>query len=105
MPPEHRRRNVRTVTAEVADIAINLHPDDAGDAAELLMGLAALIDPGTDPDGLPADMPPADVQTLLLTPPQLALLHRARYRDVERASVAKELRRISVTIKGQIRQQ
>jgi hypothetical protein len=59
------------------------------------MGLATLIDPD-DPDGSPG----GDVQ--VLTTEQLAL-HPARYREVERASVARELRVLSATITGQPR--
>ncbi len=63
------------------------------------MGLAALID-SDDPDGLPG----VDLDGVLLTDVQLALLHKAaRYRASERAGVARELRRVSATITGQIR--
>jgi hypothetical protein len=87
----------------IPDLIVCLAPDDASDAAHVLMGLAALIDPD-DPDGLPADLSVDERQAVMLTTAQLALLHRlARYTEIERDDVARELRRISATIRGQVR--
>lgn len=94
-----KRRSVPPVNP---GLLVRLTPDDAGDTAQFLLGLAALIDPD-DPDGLPG-VPDDQREALLLTSAQVRELHKiARYREAERGSLAAELRRLSATISGQIR--
>jgi hypothetical protein len=82
-------------------VDLRLDADDALALVHLLLGMATLIDPD-DPGGLP-NLSFEARASLLLSTEQLAWLHRpARFREVERESLARELRRLSATVEGQI---
>lgn len=85
---------------ETFDVSVRMPADDVVELAVLLAQLAALID-FDDPDVLPAEA--AEFAQAQLTAAQIRLLNPvAKYRDVERNSVAAELRRMAATIAGQI---
>jgi hypothetical protein len=85
---------------ETFEVPLRLHADDAVEVAVLLSQLAALIDID-DPDVSPAEV--AELTEAQLTATQIRLLNPvAKYRDVERDSVAQELRRLAATLTGQL---
>jgi hypothetical protein len=82
-------------------VDIKLDVAEASKIAEVLMNLAALIDPD-DPDGL-RDAHRERVDQHLLTDTQFMVLRRNRaYRSDERVEVATYLRLISAKVEGQL---
>jgi hypothetical protein len=84
-------------------LSIKLDDTDASKIAEVMLHLAALIDPN-DPDGL-QDAFGGQHKELTrhpLTDTQFMMLRHPAYRDDERSDVARHLRTIAARIEGQL---
>lgn len=84
-------------------VSIKLNAAEASRVADILVHLAALIDPD-DPDGLRDAYGQRNkgLEAHLLTDTQFVMLHHPAYRADERAEVAEDLRTISAKIEGQL---
>jgi hypothetical protein len=84
-------------------VSIALDAEEASKIAEILLHLAALIDPD-DPDGLrDADGRRSErLEENLLTDTQFVMLRHPLYRADQRSAVASQLRVISAKIEGQL---
>lgn len=84
-------------------VKIELDAAEASKVADILVHLAALIDPD-DPDGLRNawGRREARLEEHLLTEAQFVMLRHPAYRKDDRLDVAKQLRTISAKIEGQL---
>lgn len=84
-------------------ISIELDAEEAAKVAEILLHLAALIDPD-DPDGLrdANGQRNPKLEEHLLTDTQFMMLRHPLYRQDQRTNIAKRLRIISSKIEGQL---
>jgi len=84
-------------------VSIELDAQEASKVAEVLLHLAALIDPD-DPDALrdPYGRRSERLEEHLLTDAQFVMLCHPAYRADERAVIASSLRVISANIEGQL---
>lgn len=87
----------------MSELNITLDDADASKTAEVLLHLAALIDPD-DPDGLRDAFgdPTEALRQHLLTDAQFMMLRHPAYRDDERSKLAQQLRAIAARIEGQL---
>lgn len=84
-------------------VKIELDAAEASKVAEILLHLAALIDPD-DPDGLRDAYSRRNerLEEHLLTDTQFALLRHPPYRPADRVTIAGNLRVISAKVEGQL---
>ncbi len=84
-------------------LKIELDAEEASKVAEVLLHLAALIDPD-DPDGLRDAFGGRSerLEEHLLTDPQFMMLRHPAYRADQRAAIASRLRIISAKVEGQL---
>jgi hypothetical protein len=87
----------------VCMVNIKLDDTDASKIVEVMLHLAALIDPD-DPDGLRDAFGQRDqkLEQYLLTNAQFMMLRHPAYRDDDRDHVAQHLREIAAKIEGQL---
>ena len=87
----------------VNTVKIELVDTDASKIAEVMLHLAALIEP-EDPDGLrdAFGRRNAELERHLLTDTQFMMLRHPAYRCDERTDVAQQLRMIAAKIEGQL---
>ena len=84
-------------------VNIKLDAAEASKVAEILLHLAALVDPD-DPDGLrdAYGQRSEELDRHLLTDGQFMMLRHPAYRRDERAELAEQLRVISAKVEGQL---